>query len=372
MTISKPMAAPLSALADPSTFSSADCRETGELPAAPCGPDEAMARVTAVDRDLYLIRTEAGEVPARLSGRVAYTHNSAVDLPCVGDWVQVRLHDDGGHASILAVLPRRAFLRRKRPGSAVEFQMIAANIDLAFIVQSCHFDFNVRRLERYLVLTHEGQIEPVVVLTKTDLVSPATLEQQVTEIRQAGIAARIIALSNVSGEGLAAIRELILPGQTCCLLGSSGVGKTTLVNRLLGDDGLATGTVSLSGEGRHTTTRRQLMPLPSGAFLIDMPGMRELGMLAVSEGIAESFADILAHAQDCRFADCTHEREPGCAIQRAIAQGELDPDHFRNYLKLKKEAAFHDLSHREKRDKDRTFGKLVRAAGKARGRRHEY
>jgi len=337
----------LSALADHSTFSPAGCQENAVPPAAPCAPDEAIARVTAVDRDLYLIRTEAGEVPARLTGRAAYTSASVVDLPCVGDWVQVRMHDDGAHASILAVLPRRSFLRRKRPGSAVDFQMIAANIDLAFIVQSCHFDFNVRRLERYLVLAREGQIEPVVVLSKTDLVSPATLEQQVAEIRQASIGARIIALSNISGEGRAAISELIQPGQTCCLLGSSGVGKTTLVNRLLGDAGLATGTVSQSGEGRHTTTRRQLMSLPSGAFLIDMPGMRELGMLAVSEGIAESFADIQAYAQDCRFADCTHEREPGCAIQRAIAQGELDQEHFRNYQKLKKETAFHDLSHRE-------------------------
>lgn len=371
MTISKPIAAPLSAPADPSTFSAADCRETGMPPAVPCGPDEAIARVTAVDRDQYLIRNAAGEVPARLTGRTAYTRVSAVDLPCVGDWVRVRLHDDGAHASILEVLPRRAFLRRKRPGSAVEFQMIAANIDLAFIVQSCHFDFNVRRLERYLVLTSEGQIEPVVVLTKTDLIATAELEQLIAQIRQAGIVARIVALSNVSGEGIAAIRELILPGQTCCLLGSSGVGKTTLVNRLLGDEGLATGAVSQSGEGRHTTTRRQLIPLPDGACLIDMPGMRELGMLDVSEGIADSFADIRALARDCRFADCTHECEPGCAIQRAIAEGEVDAEHFRNYQKLLRESALHEMSLHEKRDKDRAFGKLVRAAGKAKGRRQK-
>lgn len=372
MTISKPMAAPLSAPADPSTFSAADCRETGMPPAVPCGPDEAIARVTAVDRDQYLIRNAAGEVPARLTGRTAYTSVSAVDLPCVGDWVRVRLHDDGAHASILEVLPRRSFLRRKRPGSAVEFQMIAANIDLAFIVQSCHFDFNVRRLERYLVLTREGGIEPVLLLTKTDLVSPATLAELVVQIRQAGIGAPVVALSNVSGEGIAAVRALLQPGQSCCLLGSSGVGKTTLVNRLLGDDGLATGAVSQSGEGRHTTTRRQLIPLPGGAFLIDMPGMRELGMLEVGEGLADSFADIEAHARHCRFADCRHGGEPGCAVRQAIEQGELDPEHFRNYLKLKKEAAFHDLSLHEKRNKDRAFGKLVRAAGKAKGRRHEY
>lgn len=372
MSISKPMAAPLSAPADQSTFSATDCRETATPPAVPCGPDEAIARVKAVDRDQYLIRNATGEIPARLAGRAAYTSASPVDLPCVGDWLRVRMHDEGAHASILAVLPRRSFLRRKRPGSAVEFQMIAANIDLAFIVQSCHFDFNVRRLERYLVLTSEGGIEPVVVLTKTDLIATAELEQLIAQIRQAGIVTRIVALSNVSGEGIAAIRELIQPGQTCCLLGSSGVGKTTLVNRLLGDEGLATGAVSQSGEGRHTTTRRQLIPLPGGASLIDMPGMRELGMLDVSEGIADSFADIRALARDCRFADCTHEREPGCAIQRAIAEGEVDAEHFRNYQKLLRESAFHEMSLHEKRDKDRAFGKLVRAAGKARGRRHEY
>jgi ribosome biogenesis GTPase len=249
--------------------------------------------------------------------------------------------------------------------------MIAANIDVAFIVQSCHFDFNVRRLERYLVMTSEGHIEPVVVLTKTDLISPVALEQLVTKIRHAGIGARIVTLSNVSGKGVDRIRELIRPGKTYCLLGSSGVGKTTLVNRLVGDSDLATGAVSHSGEGRHITTRRQLIVLEHGGLLIDMPGMRELGMLGVGEGIDDSFADIQAYSLKCRFVDCTHTSEPGCAIQSAIAQGELDPAHLQNYLKLKKESEFHDMSHLEKRKKDRAFGKFVRSAIKAKERRNE-
>lgn len=384
MTTSKPKQPLVHALAnsDRSSDTCEDSEHTASVAGAPQGacspPDQSsylgapIARVTAVDRNQYLIRHTEHEVPAKLTGRAVYASESLADMPCVGDWVHVKYYDSGAHASILDVLPRQSFLRRKRPGNDVEFQMIAANIDIAFIVQSCHFDFNVRRLERYLVMTSEGHIEPVVVLTKTDLVSPAALEQLVSQIRHSGIGAKIITLSNISGMGVEHLRELIEPGKTYCLLGSSGVGKTTLVNRLVGDSDLATGAVSHSGEGRHTTTRRQLIVLEHGGLLIDMPGMRELGMLGVSEGIDYSFADIQAHSTNCRFADCTHTREPGCAIQSAIAQGELDSAHFQSYVKLKNETAFHDMSHLEKRKKDRAFGKLVRSVTKAKGKRNDY
>ncbi len=357
---------------EPVAAVASDRREGFAPPERFCDSGVSIARVTAVDRDQYLIRNATGELPAKLTGRAAYACESPADRPCVGDWVRVKYHGSGGRASILEVLPRQSFLRRKRPGDTVAFQMIAANIDVAFIVQSCHFDFNVRRLERYLVMASEGQIEPVVLLTKTDLITAEVLEELVSQIRSAGISARIIALSNVSGAGVDQFRELILPGKTYCLLGSSGVGKTTLVNHLLAGADLATGAVSHTGEGRHTTTRRQLLALACGGFLIDMPGMRELGMLGVSEGIDVSFADLQAYARQCRFADCSHTSEPGCAVQSAMAQGELDAAHFQNYLKLKKETAFHDSSQLERRQKERAFGRLVRSVSKAKGKRGAY
>jgi len=334
-----------------------------------CGSDLSVARVTAVDRGRYLIRDEHGERPAELTGRLQFVAQSSTDLPCVGDWVCARYLDARSHASIHGVLPRKSFLRRKVPGKDIDFQMIAANIDVAFVIQSCHFDFNVRRLERYLVMVREGHVEPVLLLTKTDLVNDSELERLIDKIRLAGVDAEIVTLSNVTGAGLDRVREFLIPGKTFCLLGSSGVGKTTLINRLADDAGFETRDVSHTGEGRHTTTRRELIVLEGGALLIDMPGMRELGMLGVSEGLDDAFADIGELAKKCRFTDCGHSAEPGGGVREAMDRHDLSEDRRRDYLKLRKESAFHDLSYAERRKKDRDFGRFVQSAMKHKAKR---
>lgn len=318
-----------------------------------------FARVAAVDRGSYRVRSELGEVPAELSGRLSYTVESPSELPCVGDWVTVQYHSDGTAAIIHKVFPRRTFLRRKTAGQSIDHQMIGSNVDVAFIVQSCHYDFNPRRLDRYLVMAADGRVEPVVILTKTDLVTPEELAEKADTISSI-TGETPIAVSNVTGDGIDTFRAALAPGRTYCLLGSSGVGKTTLINRLIGDDAYDTKAVSATGEGTHSTTRRQLITLDGGAMLIDTPGMRELGVMAAVDGIDAGFEVIAALAEDCRYADCTHEHEPGCAIRAAVESGELSEDRYANYLKLRKEAAFNEMSGLERRKKDEAFGKYLK------------
>lgn len=327
---------------------------------APASGPEAcgVARVVAVDRGLYRIRDTSGEAVAGLSGRLAHRTQGPSGLPCVGDWVTARRRNDGNQAVIHQVFPRKTFLRRRAAGEAGAVQMAAANVDTAFIVQSCLGDFNPNRLDRYLVMAAEGGVEAVVVLTKADLAAPEELERKLA-VARAAAGGRALALSSRTGSGLDAFRQALAPGRTCCLLGSSGVGKTTLLNRLLGREAFETKEVSGTGEGVHTTTRRQLVVLGDGALMIDTPGMRELGLLDAGEGLDDGFADVAALSRRCRYADCRHESEPGCAVREALERGELPRERFESYGKLRRETEHHAMSSLDRRRKDKAFGRFL-------------
>ena len=320
------------------------------------------ARVSGVDRDRYTVLSETGEITAELTGRLRFAAETSEDIPCVGDWVVVHTHNEETLAIIHGVLPRKTLLRRKTPGKEMEFQLIAANIDVACIVQSCEFDFNIRRLERYLVAAKDGNIEPLIVLTKTDLVTPEEVTALVGEIRDSGIAETVCPLSATAGQGLEEFRTRLVRGKTFCLLGSSGVGKTTLLNHLLGAEVFETASVrEKDGKGRHATARRQLIALDNGALLIDTPGMRELALMGAESGIDESFPEISELTGQCRFADCTHTQEVGCAVLAALEDGRLSQERYESYRKLVKESAYHEMSHLERRKRDKKFGRLVKS-----------
>ena len=329
-----------------------------------CRPGDDVARVAAVDRDQLLLVHPAGLFRAKMSGTYRYRHERAAEFPCVGDWVCVEKNPSDDFGLVHALLDRKTILRRRSTGHSIGYQMIAANVDYVIIVQSCHYDFNLNRLERYLVMVTDGGAEPWVLLTKTDLVEPATLASQLAAIRAAGITAPVFTLSNVTREGVDELAGLLLPGRTYCFVGSSGVGKSTIINSLAGREMLETKGVSGTGEGRHTTVRRELIILEGGALVIDNPGMREFGILGADGGIGESFSDIGALAAGCRYRDCSHTSEPGCVVMNALKAGDIGQEHYDNYLKLKEESAFHQMSHAEKRKKDRDFGRYVKSAKK--------
>lgn len=331
---------------------------------ANCKPLETVARVAAVDRDQLLLVDRSGHFRAKLAGRYLHHHHQSQELPCVGDWVCVEKHPQGDFGVIHALLERKTSLRRKSAGIATQYQMIAANVDYVLIVQSCHFDFNPKRLERYLVMVMDGGAEPCILLTKTDLVNPAVLATQLAEIQSLGITAPIIPLSNLTGDGLEDVKRLLQPGKTYCFVGSSGVGKSTLINQLVGRARMETGQVSGTGEGRHTTVRRELLRLDGGALVIDNPGMREFGILGAESGIASSYADITALSDQCRYQDCSHTSEPGCAVRAAVDAGEMSQEALDSFLKLKEESTFNDMSYVEKRKKDRDFGRFIKSAKK--------
>ncbi|WP_426750428.1 ribosome small subunit-dependent GTPase A [Myxococcus sp. Y35] len=298
-------------------------------------------RVVRQQRGLLTVQTQSRALLARTAGRLLHQAPSAEALPTVGDWVALQLPDGEGEALIHAVLPRQSVLARREAGSERDGQLIAANLDVVFLAAGLDGNFNPRRIERALALAWSSGASPVVVLTKADLHPDAA--SLVAEVEDLAPGVPVLALSAWTGEGLEALYACLPAGKTGALVGSSGVGKSTLVNRLLGEARLVTQAVRAEDDkGRHTTTHRELFVLPGGGLLIDGPGMRELGLLGgEDEGIQQTFSDILELAADCRFSDCQHQREPGCAVRAAVASGVLSQERLASYERLQREQAFH-------------------------------
>ena len=297
------------------------------------------ARVAVQQKHRYMLYTAIGERPAEIAGRIHFQAQGAEDFPVVGDWVAVRERSGEEMMTILAILPRATRFARKVIGSRSQEQVVAANIDTVFIVHGLDTLVNSRRLERYLVLTAESGAQGVIVLNKADLAN--NIRTIVDELRPVARGTPILPVSAVRGTGLDALLACLPPGSTGAMLGPSGVGKSTIVNRLLGEERLATGEVRLrDGKGRHTTSHRELVVLPDWGLLIDTAGMRELQMWGGEEGVQEAFDDIDALAAACKFRDCRHGEEPGCAVRSALDDGRLDAARFASFQKLQKEIAF--------------------------------
>jgi len=299
----------------------------------------SIARITAVHRERYELVTDVGAASAKLKSS-KYLNNSDTQFPTVGDFVEID-YNPAGDSRIIATLPRKTFFSRRDPTPGRGEQAIAANFDYVFIMQSLNHDFNISRLERYLALAWQSGAVPCVMLTKSDLVEDYT--EQLRQVEATAVGVSVYAVSAKTGAGLDALSDFIKPRKTIVFLGSSGVGKSSLVNALMNDEVMAVKEIREDdSKGRHTTTHRQLFMLPSGAMLIDTPGMRELGLWEAGEGLRETFADVeefLASA-NCKFSDCRHESEPGCAIKLALESGELSRERWENYLKLKQDVSF--------------------------------
>jgi ribosome biogenesis GTPase len=300
------------------------------------GPELRPGRVGTEHRGAYVLLTEDGEQWAVPTGRLRLEHREGRgDLPAVGDWVAYTLPESSDRAVVSAVLPRRTAISRKTALNETKEQVLAANVDLVFLTTAIPDDLNLRRLERYLATAWESGARPVIVLTKADLADDVDAAVASVEGIAAGVPVHAVAV--LVGKGLDELRAHLDGNPTIVLLGSSGVGKSTIVNALLGTDTIETQEIRKDGRGRHTTTRRELFLLPDGGIVIDTPGIRELQLWDAGEGLDEAFEDVETFAERCRFSDCSHEHEPGCAVRAAIEAGELPAERLASYLKLQRE-----------------------------------
>ena len=320
-----------------------------------------VGRISAEHRERYTVISEQGELEAEIIGHLRFAARDRSDFPAVGDWVAISVFNKE-EAIIHAIYPRHSILERQAVGKFAEKQIIATNIDQALIIQAVDRDFNLNRLERYLSVAYAGKIDPVIILSKIDLVDPALLADLLKQVSDRIRDVRVLAISNLTGKGVEAVISLIEEGKTYCLLGSSGVGKSTLVNRLTGREEMTTKSISDStNKGRHATTHRALFVLENGGVLIDNPGMREIGLTDREGGLESTFHQIADLSEKCRFSDCKHLHESDCAVRDAVDNGELDRAVYENYLKMEREKIHFHSSVAEKRRKDKEFGKMVKA-----------
>lgn len=318
-------------------------------------------RIIAEHKERYIVKTDRGEYEAEITGNMRFTASRREDYPAVGDWVAITVYDTD-MAVIHSLFPRYSVIRRQEAGKAGEEQIIAANIDYAFLVQAAGSDFSINRLERYLTICYSSGIKPIILLTKSDLVGEPESSLLVESIRQRISNVTVMAISNVTGKGLDDLLMMIEKGKTYCMLGSSGAGKSTLINSLSGRSVMKTGNISLStNKGRHITTHREMIFLDNGGIVIDNPGMKEVGITDAAGGLEVTFDSLLSLAVRCRYSDCTHINEDGCAVIEAIDKGLLSRESYNNFLRLEREKRHYESTVEERRRKDRSFGKMLKS-----------
>ena len=318
------------------------------------------ARVISEHKERYIIGVNNKIYEAEITGNMRYTANSRDDFPAVGDWVSVAVYDDD-FAIIHEVLPRTSVLRRQAVGQFGEMQIIAANVDYAFITLAVDRDFNINRIERYLTICNSANVKPFIILSKTDLIEKNELESLITDINSRISNVPVITVSSQTHNGIEELKSILEKDKTYCFLGSSGVGKSTLINILLGKDIIKTSSLSDStGKGKHTTSRRELFILENGSILIDNPGMREVGIADTSDGLETTFDSIIRISKNCKFSDCRHINEKGCAVIDAVKKGIIDESSFKNFHKMEREKIRFQSTVADKRKKDKDFGKMVK------------
>lgn len=319
-----------------------------------------IGRVISEHRERYIIKTINGEFEAEITGNMRFNAKNRADFPAVGDWVTLTTYESD-FAIIHNILPRFSTIKRQAIGQFGEVQIIATNIDYAFLVQAVDRDFNINRLERYLTICNSSKVKPIIILTKTDLIDEIQINEIVNSIKIRIKNVPIIPISNETKKGYEAINTIIEKGKTYCMLGSSGVGKSTLLNNLSGKILMRTDAISLStNKGKHVTSHRELIILENGGILIDNPGMREVGIADTASGLETTFDRIGRLSGNCRFKDCTHTNEKGCSVLEAVEKGEIDKASYENYLKMEREKAHFESTMEEKRKKEKDFGKMVK------------